>query len=57
MKKNFFDVALFGSSFVLLNDIVSRLLRFPGETPISFTMGISGAVIFFYLIFRKVKKA
>lgn len=57
MKKNFFDVALFGSSFVLLNDIVSRLLRFPGETPISFTIGISGAVIFFYLIFRKVKKA
>lgn len=55
MKKNFIDVALFGSSFVLLNDIVSRLLQFPGETPISFTMGVSGAVIFFYLIFRKVR--
>ena len=55
LKKNLFDVALFGSSFVLLNDIISRLLRFPGETPISFTMGITGAVIFFYLIFRKVK--
>lgn len=55
MKKNFIDVALFGSSFVLLNDIISRLLQFPGETPISFTMGVSGALIFFYLIFRKVR--
>lgn len=55
MKKNFLDVALFGSSFVLLNDIISRLLRFPGETPISFTMGVTGAVIFFYLIIRKAK--
>ncbi len=55
MKKTFFDVALFGASFVLLNDIISRLLAFPGETPISFTMGISGAIIFFYLIFRKVR--
>ncbi len=57
MKKNFFDVALFGSSFVLVNDIASRLIIFPGETPISFMMGISGAIIFFFLIFRKVKQA
>lgn len=57
LKKNMMDVALFGSSFVLLNDIIARLVRFPGETSISFIMGISGAIIFFYLIAQKVKSA
>ncbi len=56
LKKNLFDVAIFGSTFVLLNDIVSRLLIFPYEIPVGVTMGVSGAIIFLILIFRRDKK-
>lgn len=55
-KKNILDIALFGSSFVLLNDIISRILLTNAEMPISFTMGVVGAVIFLVLIFSKVRK-
>lgn len=56
-KKNIIDMALFGSIFVMVNDIISRILIPNGEVAISFTMGITGAVIFLYLIFRRVKHA
>ena len=32
IKKNLIDIALFGSSFVLLNDIFSRVVIFPYDT-------------------------
>lgn len=56
IKKNLIDIALFGSSFVLLNDIFSRVVIFPYEVSIGFTMGISGAIIFLTLIFKQVRK-
>jgi iron complex transport system permease protein len=55
VKKTIVDIALFGSSFVLLNDILSRLIVFPYEISISFTMGVTGAIIFLVLIFRRMK--
>lgn len=55
VKKTVIDIALFGSSFVLLNDILSRLIVFPYEISISFTMGVTGALIFLVLIFRRMK--
>jgi iron complex transport system permease protein len=55
VKKTVIDIALFGSTFVLLNDIISRIVVFPYEISISFTMGITGAVIFLIIIFRRVK--
>lgn len=55
VKKTVVDIALFGSSFVLLNDILSRIIIFPYEISISFTMGVTGAVIFLILIFRRIK--
>lgn len=55
VKKTIVDIALFGSSFVLLNDILSRLIVFPYEISISFTMGVTGAIIFLILIFRRMK--
>lgn len=55
VKKNLVDVALFGISFVLLNDIISRLVVYPYEIAVGFTMGISGAIIFLILIFKRVK--
>lgn len=55
VKKTIVDIALFGSSFVLLNDILSRLIVYPYEISISFTMGVTGAIIFLVLIFRRMK--
>ena len=55
VKKTVVDIALFGSSFVLFNDILSRLVVFPYEVSISFTMGVTGALIFLIIIFRRMK--
>lgn len=54
VRKNMVDVALFGSSFVLLNDILSRIIIFPYELSISFTMGVLGAIIFLVIIYRRM---
>lgn len=56
IKKNLFDVAIFAAIFVLLNDILSRLIMFPFEMSVGFTMGITGAVIFIILILRQARK-
>lgn len=55
VKKTIIDIALFGSVFVLANDIISRLIVFPFQISISFTMGISGSIIFLWLIMRRIK--
>lgn len=46
-------VALFGASLVLLCDIVGRSIRHPYEVPVSTIVGVIGAGIFLYLLFRK----
>jgi len=55
VKRTVIDIALFGAVFVLLNDIFSRIVIFPYEVTISFTMGITGAIIFLFMIFRRMK--
>ncbi len=55
VKKTIIDIALFGSAFVLANDILSRLIVFPFQVSISFTMGITGSIIFLWLIVRRIK--
>jgi iron complex transport system permease protein len=55
VKKTIFDIAIFGSSFVLLNDIISRVIVYPYEVSISFTMGITGSLIFLWILFRRMK--
>lgn len=57
VKKNLLDVSLFGASFVLLNDIISRTIVYPYEIAISFTMGVVGAIIFLILIMRRMRHA
>lgn len=57
LKKTIFDVALFGSVFVLFADVISRMIIFPYEIPISLTMGVIGSVIFLFLIYRRVNHA
>lgn len=55
IKKTIFDIALLGSSFVLLNDIISRVIIYPYEISISFTMGITGSIIFLWIILRRIR--
>lgn len=57
LPKTMVDLGLFGASFVLLNDIISRLVIFPYEVAVSFTMGITGGIIFLVLIMKKVHHA
>lgn len=56
-KKNALDIALFGSVFVLIGDILSRVIIYPYEIPVSLTMGLLGSIIFLYLIYRRVYHA
>ncbi len=47
--------AMFGTIFLLGADIVSRLIIYPYEIPISLTVGILGSIIFLILVFRGSK--
>lgn len=55
LSKNMPIVALLGSIFLLICDIISRILIFPYEIPIDLTVGVNGGIIFLYLIFRRNK--
>lgn len=46
-------VALFGAGFVLVCDILSRVLRYPYEIPIGTVVGVVGSALFLYLLLRK----
>ena len=53
LSKNIWDTALFGAIFVLVCDIIGRLVIHPYEVPISLTVGVTGSIIFLYLILRR----
>ena len=55
VAKNIWNTALFGACFVLIFDIIGRIIIFPYEIPISLTVGVIGSIIFLYLIFRRKK--
>ncbi|MDY0210720.1 MAG: iron chelate uptake ABC transporter family permease subunit [Acholeplasma sp.] len=57
VKKTVWDVVLFGGVFVLFADIISRIIIFPYEIPVSLTMGVIGSIVFLYLIYRRVNHA
>ena len=50
LKGTLADTALFGGLFVLVCDIVARIVIFPFELPIELVIGIIGPVIFIVLI-------
>lgn len=52
IKKTILPTMLVGAIFVLLCDIISRLLIFPLETPISLATGVLGAIIFLMLLLK-----
>ena len=57
MRRSVPWVAVGGAGMVLVCDIAGRLIRFPYEIPISVVMGVTGAVIFLYLLLRTPRHA
>ena len=55
LKKTLPYTALMGAIFLLICDMISRVVIFPYEIPIGLTVSILGGVIFLILVLRKVK--
>lgn len=52
VRKSMPWVAVLGAGFVLVCDMIGRLVRFPYEIPLGVVVGIVGAAIFLYLLLR-----
>jgi len=52
LKHTLSFTAIIGALFLLVCDIISRLVVFPHEITISLTVGVIGSVIFLYLLVR-----
>ncbi|WP_101846832.1 ABC transporter permease [Halobacillus sp. Marseille-P3879] len=53
LKKSLVQTAVFGAGFVLICDIIGRVVIYPYEISISLTMGVIGSGIFIYLLMRR----
>jgi iron complex transport system permease protein len=53
IRKSIPWVVVLGAGFVLICDIIGRVIRFPYEVPISVVVGVIGSVIFLYLLLRR----
>ncbi|WP_254410215.1 enterochelin ABC transporter permease CeuB [Campylobacter coli] len=53
LKKNLIYIALCGTLFLLICDIISRLVIFPFEMPLSITTGVLGSLIFIFLLLKR----
>lgn len=52
LRKTLPFTAIMGSLFLMICDIISRLIIFPYEVPIGLTVGIIGGIIFLILVIR-----
>ena len=57
MKKSLFDVTILGALFVLICDILGRIIIFPYEISISVVISIIGSIVFLFILFRRYKNA
>lgn len=55
LQKTLPYTAIIGAIFLLICDIIGRLIIFPFEVPIGMTVGLIGGVIFLILLVRKQK--
>lgn len=55
LRNNLPHTALLGAVFVLVCDIIGRLIIYPYEIPINLTVGVIGSGIFIYLLLRRKK--
>ncbi|MGO3108918.1 MAG: ABC transporter permease [Sphingobacterium sp.] len=53
LRKNLPIIAYVGAVFLLICDLIGRVLVYPYEVPIGMTVGIIGGIIFLVLIFKK----
>ncbi|MDY0395294.1 ABC transporter permease [Virgibacillus halophilus] len=53
LKNSLIHTALLGAVFVLLCDILGRVVIYPYEIPISLTVGVIGSAIFLFLLVRR----
>lgn len=53
LRKTLPYTALFGALFLLICDVIGRLVMFPFEVPIGVVVGIVGGALFLILLFRK----
>ncbi|RJE87750.1 ABC transporter permease [Paenibacillus sp. 1011MAR3C5] len=53
LKKSLIHTALLGAVFLLVCDIVGRLIIYPYEIPIGLTVGVIGSIVFLYLLLRR----
>ena len=56
LKSNIWEISLVGALFVLVCDMISRLLIYPFEIPISVIAGIIGSVFFLYFLLGGKKR-
>ena len=57
LKHSLGQTALLGAVFLLVCDMIGRLVIYPYEVSIGLTVGIIGSVVFLYLIIRRDKNA
>ena len=55
LSENIGLTALLGGIFVLICDMIGRVIIFPYEVPISLTIGVIGSILFLILVFRRAK--
>lgn len=53
VKDNIWHTALFGALFVLVCDMIGRVVIYPYELPIGLTVGVIGSIVFLYMILRR----
>lgn len=57
LRNSLVETCLFGSAFVLICDILGRIIIAPYEVPIGLTVGVIGSGIFLYLVMRRKMNA
>ena len=57
IKNTLFDIALLGSIFILICDIIGRIIIYPYEVSISVVVSIVGSIIFLVILFWRNKNA
>ena len=55
IKNTIFDIAMLGAIFVLVCDIIGRLIIYPYEVSVSTIISILGSAIFLFILFKKEK--
>lgn len=57
MKANIFYTGIIGALFVLICDIIGRVIIYPYELPIGVMVGVIGSVIFLFIVLRRNSRA